>query len=81
MNSLNLFEWNDKIDQTMFKFSKHPSILEIRQKIEINKLFSLSLSDHTVKNVVNILLSNIATAGEFPVDVLKMAGKSFDLVN
>ena len=41
----------------------------------------MSLSDHTIKNVVNILLSDIATAGEFPVDILKMAEKSFDLVN
>ena len=46
-----------------------------------HKLFSQSLSDHTVKNVVNILLSDIATTKEFSVDILKMAEKSFDLVN
>ena len=46
-DSLNLFEWigesvnsNDKIEQILFKFSKHPSILKIKQKVKINRKFS-----------------------------------------
>ena len=46
-DSLNLFQWigesvnsNDKIEQILFKFSKHPSILKIKQKIKINIKFS-----------------------------------------
>ena len=43
IDSLNLFEWigesvnsNDKIEQILFKFSKHPSILKIKQKVYLN---------------------------------------------
>ena len=58
--NLNLFEWigesvnrNDKIEQIIFKFSKYPSILKIKQKIKINRKFSCqSVSEYTVKNVV-----------------------------
>ena len=78
-DSLNLFEWigesvnsNDKIEQILFKFSKHPSILKIKQKVKINSKFSFqSVSEDTVKNVVKNLLSDKATAGEIPVDILE----------
>ena len=76
---LNLFEWigesvnsNDKIEQILFKFSKHPSILKIKQKVKINSKFSFqSVSEDTVKNVVKNFPSDKATAGEIPVDILK----------
>ena len=56
----------------MFKFSKHPSILKIKQKLKINRKFSFqSVSEDTVKNVVKNLPSDKATAGEIPVDILK----------
>ena len=78
-DSLNLFEWigesvnsNDKIEQILFKFSKHPSILKIKQKVKINSKFSFqSVSEDTVKNVVKNFPSDKATAGEIPVDILK----------
>ena len=78
-DSLNLFEWigesvnsNNKIEQILFKFSKHPSILKIKQKVKINSKFSFqSVSEDTVKNVVKNLPSDKATAGEIPVDILK----------
>ena len=50
-DSLNLFEWigdlfnsNDKIEQIIAKFVKHPSILEIKQKVKINRKFSFELA-------------------------------------
>ena len=50
-DSLNLFEWigdlfnsNDKIEQIIAKFVKHPSILEIEQKVKINRKFSFELA-------------------------------------
>ena len=47
---------NDKIEQITAKFYKHPSILKIKQKVEINKKFSLqSVSEDTVRNVVKNL--------------------------
>ena len=77
--SLNLFEWigesvnsNDKIEQIIVKFSKHPSILKIKQKVKINRKFSFqSVSKDTVKNFVNNLPSGKAAAVEIPVDILK----------
>ena len=78
-DSLNLFEWigesvnsNDKIEQIIAKYSKHPSILKIKQKVKINRKFSFqSVSEDTVKNVVKSLPSDKASAGEIPVDILK----------
>ena len=78
-DSLNLFEWigesvnsNDKIEQILFKFFKHPSILKIKQKVKISRRFSFQfVSEDTVKNVVKNLFSDKATAGEIPVDILK----------
>ena len=78
-DSLNLFEWigepvnsNDEIEQILFKFSKHPSILKIKQKVKINRKFSYqSVSEDTVKNVVKNLPSDKAASGEIPVDILK----------
>ena len=76
-DSLNLFEWigesvnsNDKIEQILFKLSKHPSILKVKQKVKINRNFSFqSVSEDTVKNIVKNLSSDKATAGEIPVDI------------
>ena len=54
------------------KFPKHPSILKIKQKVKINqKVPFQSVSEDTGKNVVKNLLSDNATAGEIPVDILK----------
>ena len=80
-DSLNLFEWigesvnsNDKIEQILFKFSKHPSILKIKQKVKINRKFSFqSVSEDTVKNAVKNLPSDKATAGEIPVAIFKIS--------
>ena len=73
--TLNLFEWigesvnsNDKIEQIIVKFSKHPIILKIKQKVKINRKFYFqSVSEDTVKNAVKNLPSDKATAGEIPV--------------
>ena len=62
---------NDKIQQILFKFSKHPSILKIKQKVKINRKFPFqSVCEDTVRHVKN-LSSDKATAGEIPVDILK----------
>ena len=52
---LNLLEWigesvnsNNKIEQILFKFSKHPSILKIKQKVKISsKFFFQSVCEDT----------------------------------
>ena len=64
-DSLNLFEWtgesvnsNDKIEQIIVKFSKHPSILKTKQKVKINRKFSFQSVVLTVKNVMKNLPSD-----------------------
>ena len=58
----------------MATFSKHLSILKIKQKVKINrKLFFQSVSEDTVKNVVKNIPSDKATAREIPVDILKIS--------
>ena len=57
---------------TIVKFSNYPIILEVKQKVKINKKFSFqSVSEYTVKNVVKNLPSGIASARETPVEMLK----------
>ena len=75
----NLFEWivesvnrNNKIEQIIVKFPKHPSILKIKQKVKTNsKLSFQSVSEDTVKNFVKNLPSNKAAAGEIPSEILE----------
>ena len=56
----------------IIKYSKHPSILIIKQKVKINRKFSFqSVSEDTVKNVVESLPSDKASGREIPVDMLK----------
>ena len=83
-DSQNLFQWvgeslniNDKIEQIIVKFSKHQSILNIKQKVKINRKVSFqSVFEDTVKNVVKNLRSDKATVGKILVDI-----QSFALVN
>ena len=83
-DSQNLFQWvgeslniNDKIEQIIVKFSKHQSIINIKQKVKINRKVSFqSVFEDTVKNVVKNLRSDKATVGKILVDI-----QSFALVN
>ena len=69
---MNLLNSNDKIEQIIVKFSKHPSILKIRQKVKIYSKFSFQpVSEDTVNNVVKSVPSDKETAREIPVDMLK----------
>ena len=72
---------NDKIEQIIAKFSKHPSILKIKQKVKRNRKFSFqSVSEDTLKNVVKNFASDKATAGEISVDIMltKCINKAFE---
>ena len=77
--SPNPFEWivesvnsNNKIEQIIVKFPKHPSILKIKQKVKTNrKLPFQSVSEDAVNNVVKNLPSNKAAAGEIPSEILE----------
>ena len=77
--SPNPFEWivesvnsNNKIEQIIVKFPKHPSILKIKQKVKTNrKLPFQSVSEDAVNNVVKNLPSNKAAVGEIPSEILE----------
>ena len=54
---------NDNIEQIVAKFSKHPSILKIKQNVKINIKFSFqSVSEDIVKNIVKNVPSDQVTA-------------------
>ena len=53
-------------------FSNDPSILIIREKVQLNKRFSFQhVSGATVSKVVKNLPSDKASAGEIPIKILK----------
>ena len=64
-DSLSLFSWSskvnfsdDKVRGFIFNFSNHPRILMIKEKFQLNKIFSFQhVSEATVRKVVkNVLL-------------------------
>ena len=86
--SLDLFNWpylsgnatnaTNKVQKITDSFSNHPSILKITQKFWINKKFSFTcVSEATVRKSVESLLSDKATAGGIPINVLKSSDFCF----
>ena len=78
-DSLNLFSWpskvnvcDDKVQGIIHNFSNHPSILKIKEKVQLNKRFSFQhVSEATVRKVVKDLPSDKVSAGEIPIKILK----------
>ena len=78
-DSLNLFSWpskvnvcDDKVQGIIHNFSNHPSILKIKEKVQLNKRFSFQhVFEATVRKVVKNLPSDKVSAGEIPVKILK----------
>ena len=78
-DSLNLFSWSskvnfsdDKVKGIILNFSNHPSILIIKEKFQLNKIFSFQhISEDTVRNALKNLPSDKASAGEIPIKILK----------
>ena len=62
----------------MKRFNNHPSLTKIKQLVNNQIKFSFQpVSVHTVKEVIEGLPSNRATAGEIPIKILKENGFSF----
>ena len=74
-DSLNLFSWpskvnvcDDKVQGIIHNFSNHPSILKMKEKVQLNKRFSFQhVSEATVRKVV--LPSD--KVSEIPIKILK----------
>ena len=79
IDSLELLDWTDQLNISDVKvqniarnFANLPSIIKIKQKLKLNKKFSVQcISEATVRKFLRNLLSDEATAGEIPVNVLK----------
>ena len=77
---LELFNWPlqpnvscDKVQNIIKRFSNHPSIIKIKHKFKLNKNFSFQcVSETTIRKVVKSLPSDKGTAGEVPINVLKI---------
>ena len=53
-------------------YSNYPSILKIKEKFQLNKIFSFQhVSEATVKKVVKNLPSDEVSAGEIPIKILE----------
>ena len=78
-DSLELLGWPlqlniyyEKVQNIITSFSRHPSIIKIKHKFNLNKKFSFQcVSEATVRKVIKSLPSNKARAGEVPVNTLK----------
>ena len=84
-DSLNLFSWSskvnvcyDKVQGTIHNFSNHPSILKIKEKVQLNKRFSFQhVSEATVTKFVKNISSDIVSTGEIPIKILKESASCF----
>ena len=88
--SLDLFSWSTQIDnenidavQNILKrFHNPPSLIKRKQLVNNQAKFSFQpVSVHTVKEVIEGLPSNKATAGEIPFKILKESGFIFEYLS
>ena len=86
-DSLALFSWStqtdnkntDALQNTLKRFHNHPSLIKIEQLVNNQAKFSFQpVSVYTVKEVIEGLPSNKATAGEIPSKILKESGFTFE---
>ena len=90
IDSLDSFSWwteidNEDIDavQNILKrFHNHPSLIKITQLVSNQPKFSFQpVSLHTMKEVTEGLSSNMATAGEIPIKILKENEFTFEYLS
>ena len=63
---------DDKVQGIMDNFSNHPSILKIKENVQLNKRFSFQhVSEATIRKVVKKLPSDKESAGEIPIKTLR----------
>ena len=86
-DSPDLFFWSTQTDnentdafQNILKrFHNHPSLIKIKQLVNNQAKFSFQpVSVHTVKEVIEGLPLNKATAGGIPIKILKESGFTFE---
>ena len=69
----------DDIDNTVFKFRNHPSIVKIKEKYKVKGNFSLRVATREeIKAIIRDLPTNKATGSEILVNILNKSNFSFD---
>ena len=86
-DSLNLYEFSDvkfyegldDIDNIVYKFKNHPSIVKIKERYKVkgNVSFRLAMTKG-IKAIIRDLPTNKAAGGEIAVNILKKSNFSFD---
>ena len=86
-DSLDLYEFpdvrvcegRDDIDNIVYKFRNHPSIIKIKERYKVKENFSFRLATtEEIKAIIRDLPTNKAAGGEIPVNILKKSNFSFD---
>ena len=86
-DSLNLYEFPDvrvsegldDIDNIVYKFRNHPSIVKIEERCKVKGDFSFRLATtEEIKTIIRDLPTNKAARGEIPLNILKKSNFSFD---
>ena len=84
---LDLFFWSiqidneniDAIQNILKRFHNYPSLIKIKQLVNNQAKFSFQpVSVHNVKEAIEGLPSNKATAGEIPIKIMKKSGFTFE---
>ena len=86
-DSLDLYEFPnekvcgglDDIDNIVYKFRNHPSIIKIKEQYKVKSNFSFRLATtEEIKAIIRDVPTNKAAGGEIPVNILKKSNFSFD---
>ena len=86
-DSFNLYEFSDvkfyegldDIDNIVYKFKNHPSIVKLKERYKVkgNVSFRLAMTKE-IKTIIRDLPTNKAAGGEIAVNILKKSNFSFD---
>ena len=72
----------DDIDNIVYKFRYHPSIVKIKEQYKVKSNFSFRLTTtEEIKAIIRDLPTNKAAGGEIPINILKKSNFSFDELN
>ena len=72
-------ENTDALQNILQRFHNHPSLIKIKELVNNQAKFSFQpVSVHTVKEVIERLPSNKATAGEIRIKIFKKSGFTFE---
>ena len=79
LSDVRVCEGLDDIDNIVYKFRNHPSIVKIEERCKVKGDFSFRLATtEEIKAIIRDLPTNKAARGEIPLNILKKSNFSFD---